>query len=324
MSKKGRVKIKKTEIGDEDISVIFNQLIGAGDLDPNVVLPKIMAMQNLAVFVVSEANSLKNILDKYDNYKTEIEECKKYIINAVNYLDKEFKLDTDNLTTRYGNIKSSELLLSIVEMCNNLFEYKKHFDNKQELDHKFIDNMSGVSWTPLTFTQLNIKQLYIDLSDEDRNALINVIHNIFTRSYELFNLLQSPDIDVDKFIDIIMRGLDKLKTVPELSRCDLAFNKMRGSVGLFKENFNNYYRDFVETSNSNIILEHFIIDVGLKSSSDTQSPVMVGQFHKIVSYYQKAQQQSNTTSNPQMKVLFDKLNESFAAFNKVSSNITKK
>jgi hypothetical protein len=85
---------------------------------------------------------------------------------------------------------------------------------------------------------------------------------------------------------------------------------------LLKENFGDYYRDFISTKDSTIMMQNFIIDVSKKTDSD---PQVTRQFRQIISYYRELAQQQ--IQNPKVKMLFDKVNESFQQLERGATNL---
>ena len=88
-----------------------------------------------------------------------------------------------------------------------------------------------------------------------------------------------------------------------IPRCEKAFKKIEESVDLLKENFNGYYKDYVQTQNQMIIMESFVTDVAKNTKAD---PETTREFRQIISYYRKMAGQQ--IKNPPMKQLFDKIN----------------
>ena len=140
---------------------------------------------------------------------------------------------------------------------------------------------------------------------------------MFDLSYKLYNEIISPDINIEEFVDIIIVNIGEFKNRPGLNRCKKAFKKIEDSVKMLKDNFSSYYRDFVTTKNSTIIMEHFIIDVSKSSAS--VDPELTREFRTIIGYYRKAAE--NTKMNPQVQSLFDRINESFKQLERNTENL---
>lgn len=223
-------------------------------------------------------------------------------------------------TTVYSGLKREEFIHTLVVMCDRLVPFRKNFEDKTAFNPKFITSMAGTEWCPFPFTSLNIKHIFslMDVTADTITFFMTVLSRAYEFSRKLFEELRSPDIDVDQFVSVIMESMDKIQRIPELNRCHEAFNKIKESVGMLKTNFSGYYRDFVETNDSTIIMQHFILDVGKNTNS---SPRVAAQFRKIISYYQKIA--SEQTTNPKMKALFDQVNEQFKVLDNKTSNLAK-
>ncbi len=114
-----------------------------------------------------------------------------------------------------------------------------------------------------------------------------------------------------------MRNIDKIQKHPDLNRCGKAFSQIKKSVKLLKDNFNGYYREFVGSKNSTIMMEHFILDVSKSTNSD---PVLMSQFKKIIMFYRKIARDGQA-NNPKAKMFFDKVDESLKNLEKQTQNI---
>jgi hypothetical protein len=208
----------------------------------------------------------------------------------------------------YEKTKKSELINNFIIVCDRLARYKKHINDAKNLSPTFITTMAGAEFNPFPFTSLNLKYIFSlpAVQENTKHFFLIVLNKAFELTYNLWNEITSPDINVDEFVDIIMANIKEIQKRPELSRCAKAFKKIEESVHLLKGRFNNYYRDFVQTKNSTIMMEHFIIDVSKNTKADAQT---TAQFRKIISFYQKIAKDQIT--NPKIKAMFDKVNDSF-------------
>ena len=88
---------------------------------------------------------------------------------------------------------------------------------------------------------------------------------------------------------------------------------------MLRERFNGYYRDFIDTQDSSIIMQHFILDV---SKTGTASAKVTGQFRTIISFYKKVAAQKGD-ADPRMKSLFERLSASFKHTDADTLNLVK-
>jgi hypothetical protein len=226
----------------------------------------------------------------------------------------------ENFSVAYDKMKKDELLRVFISMCNQLVVYRVHFENPAEFNYRFITSMAGAEWMPFPFTKLNLKQIFSskDLGENTIGFFMMVLNKAYTYSRRLYDELQSPDIDVDAFVDIITKNIDNIQRQPELHRCRDAFKKIKESIALLKTNFNGYYRDFVNTSDSTIIMQHFILDVSKNTTADAK---ISSQFRTIIGYYRKLA--SEQQMNPTMKAFMDQVDVNFKEMEKTADNIAK-
>ena len=133
---------------------------------------------------------------------------------------------------------------------------------------------------------------------------------LYKTSYEIYEIITSPDIDISKFSDIIIQSIQQAKKM--IPRANRAFRKIEESVALLKNNFQNYYKDFVSTKNPTIILENFILDCS-KEYGDDVDLELARQFKRIVMFYQKKSQ--GKIKDPRINQLFEMLNKNFDMLN---------
>lgn len=346
MSNKVKVKKIKVPVGfkDEGIAEIFNQMLGTGNVNMNIAYPRYKRIKGLCeqlvklfeLFVDSpfmkDGSKFMEINPDLVEPRCEIvkfcEESRKNMLElfAMDFSDYDWNLNLieDDLkkkfNSEYEKMKKSNLVNTFIIMCDKLVSYRKNFLDLSALNYKFITTMSGIEWSPFPFTTLNIKHIF-SLPLVGQNTMtyfLTILNKAYTFSRQLYDELQSPDIDIDQFVEIIIANIDEIQKRPELSRCQKAFSKIKQSVGLLKTRFNTYYRDFIGSKDSTIIMQHFIIDVSTSTSADAQT---TRQFQKIIAYYKTIAQEQ--IKNPKVQMLFDKVNESFQHLERGTENMVK-
>lgn len=330
-----RVKKIKVPIGaqDEDLSEMFNQMLGAGNVNITIAYPRYLRVKGICEQLLKLFNLLADSpFMRNPEFANEKKQIQNFCTVSKKTIDEVFSMDFSDyvwnltlldderraaFTVSYEKMKKAEIVNTFILMCDKLVPYKKNFTDLDKLNPKFITSMSGVEWRPFPFTTLNLKYIF---SLVVTNATIAFFMTVLSKSYELSRMLydeiQSPDIDVDQFVDFIMKSIDDIQKRPELNRCREAFNKIKESVTMLKTRFNGYYRDFISTSDSTIIMQHFIIDV---SKNTNASPKITQQFRTIISYYRKIA--SDQITNPKIKMLFDKVNASFKELERGTENL---
>ena len=203
--------------------------------------------------------------------------------------------------------KASGLVSSILITCKNLTAHKKALSDPKALKDKFLARSAGMSFCPLNdLEQLNFKQIYIDdrLSPADQQFVLIVLHKMYAISHDLYEAVSAPDYDVREFAEVIMSSIDQVRGA--IPRCDQAFDRIAKSVSLLDTNFPTYYKDYLGSGNTSIIMENFVQDVA-KSTEST--PAITMQFRTIVGHYRKLA--SQTGNNPQMQSLFRQVDKNF-------------
>jgi hypothetical protein len=334
---KVRCKVKKMQAlgaNDEKIAEIFNQLLRNGDVNLAIAYPRYIHIKNICSQLVKMFAMLADgpFMRNYKQFGADKAEITAFCessareidrLFAITFTDEEWKGNTPDEPRKKAFSEASEvmrgsdLINTFIILCDRLVPYKKNFADRAKLNHKFIINMAGVEWRPFPFTQLNFKEIFaLDLTEGTIEFFMALLHKSFDLSYSLYNEISTPDIDVDQFVDIIVKSIDEIKKRPELSRCDRAFAKMKESVALLKSRFNGYYRDYITTKDSTIMMQHFVLDVSKQTTKDAKT---MQQFQKIIGYYRKIASQSIT--NPNVKLIFEKIDQSFKLLERGTSNL---
>lgn len=334
-----RAQVKKIKIpigaNDEGLAEMFNQMLGTGTVNVNIAYPRYKRIRTLCTQIVKIFRTLAEspIMKPGSAFEAEKQELLAWCAEAsadiarifsMDFSDYEWNLNTlddelrKNFSSIYMEMKRSALVSTFIVMCDRLVTYKRHFD-MNKLNHRFITSMSGVEWRPFPFSQLNLKYaMSLPIGTNAITFFMTILSKAYELSHALYMEIQSPDIDVDQFVEFIMGSIDKIQKRPELSRCRDAFQKIKESVHLLKARFNGYYRDFISTNDSTIMMQHFIIDV---SKSTDASPKVTAQFRTIIGYYRKITQ--DQISDPKVRMLFDRMNASFKDLDRDTENIVK-
>ncbi|QYB17669.1 H339R-like protein [Pacmanvirus S19] len=334
-----RVKVKKIKVPvgmkDEGLAEMFNQMLGAGSVNMTIAYPRYIRMKGLCEQLVKLFEMLSNspFMRAYSEFGPQKAEIDTFCQQSREQIAELFTIDfseyewnltlvEDELkkafTEAYEKMKKSNFINVLIQISNNLIMYKKNFTDLTKLNHKFITTMPGTEWAPFPFTHLNVKYIFslIGIGENTIRFFMTVLNKAFELSYKLYEEISSPDIDVDQFVKVIMTNIGEIQKRPELSRCRKAFQKIKESVELLKGRFNNYYRDFIATKDSTIMMQHFIIDVSKSTEADPQVTV---EFRRIIAYYRKIAQEQIT--NPKIKMLFEKVNDSFKELERGAENL---
>jgi hypothetical protein len=214
----------------------------------------------------------------------------------------------------YGGVKNSEIVSKIIVTCKNLITHKHALQDSSRLDDRFLARSAGLTFAPIAdVPAFNAKQIYMSdtMRVTDRQFLLLVLHKMMRISHDVYDAVSSPDIDVNEFVEIVAASLDDVKK--HIPRCDQAFNKIRESVEMLKDNFGNYYKDYVASNNPSIIMENFVLDVSDRTEA---SPQVRAQFRRIIAYYRKAAGQH--AQHPKLRTLFQQVDKNFQVLERSS------
>lgn len=294
-----RSKIVKKQLKDGDMTAMFNQLIG-GDGDPDIVKEKEVKLNKNIKTLHQILHKLANgpLFKSFPEYKRWSSEMKKFNQDIQSLMDEKLE---------YQDLKEHNQVKRIIMMCKELMPYKHYLKTCSTAKDSWIMSHPGISFQPFAFTGFDVKIIWCndEVTPIVKTYVLRMVCLLFLTSRKTYDLVTSPDIDVKKFANVIIGSIEKIKKMPELSRCDDAFEKLASSVDLFENNFNGYYKDMVQSANPNTILESFIIDV---STGNEMNPNLTRQFRKILNFYRKQQSKSGKKRDPRLKKLFSTLN----------------
>ena len=301
------IKIKKDE--QNELSEMFNEMMGEGKGESSIVVPKykklVQRMNYIQRFILTFCNKMNDI---FDIFEIELNE----MVEFANTLDFPLEgISDEEICKIYKESKMNDTRIAIImKTCSNLLVHKKYLSDKNNLRSTFITNSPGTQMDLLPFTSLNFKMLFstdeIDEMIELKKYILFFLHTMYIESIEIYKIITSPDIDIDKFSEVLIGHIDSLRS--RIPRCNSAFNKLKESVGLLKSNFGTYYKDFIQTSNSTVMMENFIIDVSRSTNADAKT---LFQFKKIIKFLRDNSQKVRQ-HNPQSKKLFSMMDNKFS------------
>ena len=321
MPRQQKVKVKKVmpKGSEEDTGALndmFEQMTGSKGADTEIIIPKLMGLHNLLTKFIKVYQLLLNFndfIDRFQEYKQEFDDIEEFINKLKNIIDVEHELSEDKLNLMsmeqinnlYNTLKIKQEVQSIIVTCSNLKKFKRYLEDKNNLKDDFIKREPGLTLTPLSFTQLNLKILWSSekLTNMAKKYLLNILNHTYIIGHNVYEIITSPDIDIKKFSKVLISNIEKMKkTIP---RCDKAFDIIKNSVELLENNFKGYYRNSVEAENPSIIIESFIIDVSMSQKANAS---ITGQFRRIIMFMKK---QAANNKDPRVKKLFKILNSQF-------------
>jgi hypothetical protein len=321
-----RAQVRKvkmpTGVDDNELSGMFNDILGADKVRIDIAYPRYCRIRDLVDKIIQKyTETLDSALLKRPELSLSAKSLTAYIARMRTGREIHFAMSLDSyvdwsavseedhqkFTDMYRAMKTSPLIKEIIVTLGNLVTYKDNFSIPDNMNINFVRSIPGIEWSPFPFV-FNFREVLClqGVGANTKKFLTNMLHVIYTSSFAIWNETQSPDVDVKKFAEIMEMNIDRLKSIPELSRCHTAFKKIQQSIGLLENKFNVYYRDFISTKDSTIIMQNFIADVSKDTNAD---PALTREFRIIINYYRK--QAASQTTNPQVKSLFEKVNATF-------------
>jgi hypothetical protein len=325
-----KIKIKsvRKQLSDKSVINMFNQMLGTEDADPSIVTPKYIKIKG-------KIKSLSKILSAATedvirkSFPDESDSCDD-IIKYVNALDNIIFLDippsnemtlevSKKINEEYKILKSNNDIKVIILTCKNLIGYSNNLSSNTDFDDSFISRIPGFEFIPFPFSRLNIKNIWSSplITEHIKKYMFTVMKIVLEISKDIYKTLTSPDVDVKEFSKAIISSIAQVKK--QIPRCDKAFRKIEDSVGLLEGNFDEYYKDFIQSQNPSTIIESFVIDVSNTGGADSET---TRQFRKIINYYRNATQ--GKIKDPKIKKVFDMLNENFSAMEINTNDISEK
>lgn len=241
-----------------------------------------------------------------------------YDADEIPDLDHEIQYDAlpqdkkDQFAQQYEAVRTSREVREIIRVCDNLTPYKTSLEKETALSGSFLEEMPGISFEP--FAGFDVKDAYIqDIQPKSREFILIMLHKMYTYGYRLYCEYTSPDMNVDQMINVVGDALTKLRKIPQLERCGVAFNMIERSLVLLRDNFGTYYTDFLQSHSSTTIFEHFIIDVSKQAQTKKRSASLASQFSQIIKYYRSIAQKSGQSTS--------RTEELFARFSEFNSQL---
>lgn len=221
----------------------------------------------------------------------------------------ELKLFVD----KYRLLKNSEVVNIAIMTCNNLMHHRNYIGDEKNLQDKFLTHTAGNLLVLVKKLDINFKYLYNheQTDAEAKRIILTTLHKLYTISYEVYNAVSLPDIDVNQFVTIVRDSIGDLRT--RIPRCDDAFDRIIESIGTLKSNFGSYYKDYIASDNPTVIMENFILDVSKQTKTSAR---LTQQFRTIIKHYKDITAAGKSDSR--LKSLFQHVDANFSQLEKLN------
>jgi hypothetical protein len=315
-------------IGDVDVYGAFGSFLGmGGDCAINMVHPKMDAMaQPVGRFTAllravvrsplfaAHHDALKVVLEYFTREHAEVFGA---LPSLDEYLSRPSLADgyehvPDEAKTAFASaneqMKKSQFALIILNACKELGDYAGSISDVDLLDSRFLFDAGALD--PL-MCGCDFRAVYQDADEAGDDAgrfVLLVLHKMYELARLFYEAYSMPDIDVDVFTNFLEGHLDELKK--SIPGCDDAFRALADGVGTLKDNFSDYYKDYLSSDNMGIIFEDFIGDVAKGANG---SPRLVRQFHKIsAALRDRAAQRGGISKHSPLAKIFGHVDSSLA------------
>jgi len=328
MSKKVRIKEIKKMVGGNDINGLFEEMMGMKDADPSIIKPKFVNARNTirhiykVLIQFSQFVAFRNDFPEIETGLNQIADFAEKIKDSIYFNpteeEKEEKYDRLSkveINSLYKKLKENDYVKSLIMLCGILKQYSRYLNDKDNLKDNFIGQEPGLSLTIFQFSTFDLKVLWANqkINSMVKKYVLNVLHIIWKDTYNLYKIVTSPDVNIEEFTKLLIESIARLKKQPGLNRCNNAFNRIEQSVDLLKDKFDDYYRQSIASSNPNIIIESFIIDVSNQGGANAK---LTREFRTIIQYMHKVSEQTGKNKDPNVQKLFNMLNRNFEVMDK--------
>ncbi len=324
----GRVKIKqlKKVVGDVNISGMFEEMMGVKDADAEIVVPKFVFVRNGLRYVYRVLNQFCNMLNNdFPQFNTSFEEIRKFSedMKESTYLkhDHDEKEDIyDSLTKEeinglYRKLKENTYVRNLILLCSKLRRYESNFTDQNNLKENFVNQEPGLTFQIFDFSSLDLKALWASdrIKSSVKRYVLTVLANIYKHTHAIYKCVTSPDVDVEKFTEMLINAIGELKKQPQLHRCHNAFRRIEQSVHLLRDKFDDYYRDSIASENADMLVMNFIVDV---SNQGGANATLAREFRTIIKYMHEVSNKTGKSKDPNVQKIFKMLNNNFTLMEK--------
>lgn len=226
-----------------------------------------------------------------------------YLVSIHPLIPKERKEEIREFLRYFNKAKKAPVVHTVINTCGNLVQYKSSLKDKDSLSDKFMTKTSMLTFSPVVDLEVNFKLIYIsDIIDTtEKEFILLTLHKLYGISVEMYEEYSKVDIDTEQFVKAVRTTVEKLRK--QIPRCDEAFKKILDSTELLRDNYGDYYKDYVGSNNSMIIAENFIQDV---AGTVDRSPKLALQFRKIIQHLRDMTTKL-AAHDPKYKNTFDSL-----------------
>lgn len=293
-----KTKFKKLA-GDfslDKIGGLFNNMLGLGTVESKVaydkgsillkVIDKLHTLVDAMITMHAMRAHFPEVVADFERVAAVINDDKAHRTITVSVDVKMSDDDAVLLSDQYKALKLCESMKIAREIWNELKPHSKYLAVDSDDAYEFILKMESHKWEPFVFSSFNAIEFCRsdEIGVESKRLLFIILSKMGHITEQAWDVMSSPDVDIDVCANMIIRAITELRTHPELCRCTKAFNYIEKSIDLLKANLRTYYLDFICTGNDKIMYENYILDVANTNDGDIE---LVRQIASIMKFYKR-------------------------------------
>jgi hypothetical protein len=314
-----RVKTKVMTQNKEEISKLMSQLMDPRKAEPDIIIPKCKEAREImdeCGKVLTQLGSSSGLLYKsFPDMKEDFDQVVNFVAKMREFIEidtlPDEKITDKNIHELYLKIKTGSFTKELITTCGKINE---DITNIQELNLTFISNIPDFIYQPLTFCNLNFYDIWAQSGENNgpKKYILKILAKLHSLIKELHEIVTSPDVNLDEMSTVIIEALTRIKTV--IPGCEDAFKIIGNSVGMLKDNFGTYYKDFVVSKNPNTLFESFLVDVATKGKF--KGLKLRSQFAKIINYIRQKASEGGQIKDPNVINMFNILEQNMDTLKK--------
>lgn len=324
-----KVKVKQIKkiVGDVDINGMFEEMMGVRDAEAEIIVPKMVEVRNILRHLyrlLTQFSTFTDLRNNFHEIAVGLDDIKQFandmkdstcITEEEDTVDRYTTLSQETVNNLYRKIKDDKYVKALIILCNKLDKYKVNFADPNSFKENFVNQEPGLTFRIFDFSSLDLKLLWAhdNMKLSVKKYILMVLSRLHGRSYELYRVITSPDVDIEKFTGLLINSIAELKKQPGLNRCKSAFARIEKSVELLKDKFSDYYRESIASENPNSLVTSFITDVSNQGGANAN---LTREFREIITYMTKVSQQTGKNKDPNVQKIMKMLNHNYSLMEK--------
>lgn len=305
-----RVVTKKIGVDEKKkITAMLQQMTDPSKADPKIILPKCEDCHELFNEMFAELVMFagdRHIREQFADQNAEFEEIISFVKESIEFLKLEddeltFK-DDKNINARYAKFKDGLPTQHLIATAGKIKPYEVPLT---EMRVDFVITMVDFMWQPFEFSSLNMFPVIQNSDRATQNKILRMLIIIYEKTKEIYNLITSPDVDVEELSETLVQAIVQLKH--QIPGCEDAFNIISNSVDTFKDRFGGYYREMIVSKNPNVLMENFLVDLATSDKIKHKGIKLKSQFNKIINLIKNRANDSNLKKDKNLGGMFDVL-----------------